>query len=40
MRERAAARVRAALGSAAYDTAYAEGVGLSPEEAAALLEPA
>ncbi|WP_217128532.1 BTAD domain-containing putative transcriptional regulator [Streptomyces sp. AC558_RSS880] len=40
VRERAEARVRAALGGAAYDTAYAEGAGLSPEEAAALLEPA
>lgn len=40
VRERAEARIRAALGDTAYDTAYAEGAGLSPEEAAALLEPA
>ncbi|MFI1416777.1 BTAD domain-containing putative transcriptional regulator [Streptomyces sp. NPDC020731] len=40
VRERAEARARAALGSAAYDTAYAEGDGLPPEEAVALLEPA
>ncbi|MEU7468182.1 BTAD domain-containing putative transcriptional regulator [Streptomyces sp. NPDC044984] len=40
VRERAEARIRAVLGGAAYDTAYAEGAGLSPAEAAALLEPA
>ncbi|MFD7770180.1 BTAD domain-containing putative transcriptional regulator [Streptomyces sp. NPDC059787] len=39
-RARAETRVRAALGDTAYATAYAEGAGLSPEEAAALLEPA
>ncbi|GGW91564.1 hypothetical protein GCM10010297_11740 [Streptomyces malachitofuscus] len=39
VRARAETRVRAVLG-AAYDTAYAEGAGFSPEEAAALLEPA
>ncbi|KES07384.1 regulator [Streptomyces toyocaensis] len=37
MRERAEARIRAALGDAAYETAYAEGAGLPPEEADALL---
>ncbi|MFF9758791.1 BTAD domain-containing putative transcriptional regulator [Streptomyces caelestis] len=39
-RARAEARIRAALGGAAYESAYAEGVGLSPEEADALLGPA
>ncbi len=39
VRERAEERIRAVLGDA-YDAAYAEGGGLSPEEAAALLEPA
>ncbi|MFC8371877.1 BTAD domain-containing putative transcriptional regulator [Streptomyces sp. NPDC057239] len=37
-RERAEARIRAALGDTAYDTAYAEGAGLSPDEVDALLE--
>ncbi|CQR64370.1 BTAD domain-containing putative transcriptional regulator [Streptomyces leeuwenhoekii] len=36
-RERAVARVRQALGDEAYEAAYAEGGGLSPEEAAALV---
>ncbi|MFE2279350.1 BTAD domain-containing putative transcriptional regulator [Streptomyces sp. NPDC059454] len=40
VRERAEARARAALGDMAYGTAYAEGGGLPPEEAVALLEPA
>ncbi|MFI6204793.1 BTAD domain-containing putative transcriptional regulator [Streptomyces sp. NPDC051041] len=35
--ERAVERTRAALGAEAYDAAYAEGGGLSPEEAAALV---
>ncbi|EFL31674.1 predicted protein [Streptomyces viridochromogenes DSM 40736] len=37
MREQAERRARAALGDPAYEAAYAEGGGLSPEEAAALL---
>ncbi|GAA2762062.1 hypothetical protein GCM10010103_11030 [Streptomyces paradoxus] len=37
LRERAERRARAALGDPAYETAYAQGGGLSPEEAAALL---
>ncbi|MFJ5259348.1 BTAD domain-containing putative transcriptional regulator [Streptomyces sp. NPDC088387] len=36
-REHATAAARAALGDAAFEEAYAEGGGLSPEEAAALL---
>ncbi|CAL9581063.1 BTAD domain-containing putative transcriptional regulator [Streptomyces sp. Tu 3180] len=40
VRERAEARARAVLGDAAYETAYAEGAGLPPEEAVALLGPA
>ncbi|MET9152903.1 BTAD domain-containing putative transcriptional regulator [Streptomyces griseoflavus] len=40
VRERAEARARAVLGDTAYETAYAEGAGLSEEEAVALLEPA
>ncbi|GAA0905060.1 AfsR/SARP family transcriptional regulator [Streptomyces thermoalcalitolerans] len=35
--ERAVARVRSALGEEAYEAAYAEGGGLTPQEAAALL---
>ncbi|MFF8937343.1 BTAD domain-containing putative transcriptional regulator [Streptomyces paradoxus] len=37
VRERAKRRARAVLGDPAYETAYAQGGGLSPEEAAALL---
>ncbi|MGC0332375.1 putative ATPase/DNA-binding SARP family transcriptional activator [Streptomyces sp. SAI-170] len=37
VRERAESAARAALGETAYDTAYAEGGGLSPEEATALV---
>ena len=37
VREHAEARTRSALGDTAYETAYAEGAGLSPEEADALL---
>jgi hypothetical protein len=33
----AVARAREALGAEAYEAAYAEGGGLSPEEAAALV---
>lgn len=40
VRRRAEERARTALGDPAYETAYAEGAGLSEEEAAALLEPA
>ncbi|MCF1594144.1 ATP-binding protein, partial [Streptomyces muensis] len=36
-RERATRGLRAVLGDAAYESAYAEGAGLSPEEAAALV---
>ncbi|MFI8202507.1 BTAD domain-containing putative transcriptional regulator [Streptomyces sp. NPDC085937] len=39
VRERAEARARAALGDADYEDAYAEGAGLSEEEADALLDP-
>ncbi|MET8896878.1 BTAD domain-containing putative transcriptional regulator [Streptomyces albogriseolus] len=39
-RARAEARIREALDEAAYEAAYAEGDGLSPEEAVALLDPA
>ncbi|MER7742106.1 BTAD domain-containing putative transcriptional regulator [Streptomyces sp. NPDC096538] len=39
VRERAEARARAALGDAGYEHAYAEGAGLSEEEAGALLDP-
>ncbi|MER6408470.1 BTAD domain-containing putative transcriptional regulator [Streptomyces viridosporus] len=37
VREQAERRIRAALGDAAYESAYAEGTALSQEEAAALL---
>ncbi|MFE2377764.1 BTAD domain-containing putative transcriptional regulator [Streptomyces sp. NPDC059398] len=37
-REKAEAAARAALGDAAYERAYAEGGGLTPEEATALVE--
>ncbi|MEW1602677.1 BTAD domain-containing putative transcriptional regulator [Streptomyces sp. NPDC093808] len=39
-RARAEARIRKVLDEAAFEAAYAEGGGLSPEEAVALLEPA
>ncbi|MEZ3182136.1 winged helix-turn-helix domain-containing protein [Streptomyces pimonensis] len=39
IRARAEARARAALGDTAYESAYAEGAGLLPEEAGALLGP-
>ncbi|MFI9416610.1 BTAD domain-containing putative transcriptional regulator [Streptomyces werraensis] len=39
-RARAEARIRQALDEAVYEAAYAEGDGLSPEEAVALLDPA
>ncbi len=39
-RARAESRIRQALDETAYGAAYAEGDGLSPEEAAALLDPA
>jgi len=35
--QRAVERTRAVLGDAAYEAAYAEGGGLSPREAAALV---
>ncbi|MFD8252052.1 BTAD domain-containing putative transcriptional regulator [Streptomyces werraensis] len=39
-RARAEARIRQALDEAVYEAAYAEGDGLSPEDAVALLDPA
>ncbi|MFF9483966.1 BTAD domain-containing putative transcriptional regulator [Streptomyces sp. NPDC014676] len=39
-RARAEARARSVLGDTAYETAYAEGDGLSPAQTLALLEPA
>lgn len=39
-RVRAEDRIRQALDETAFEAAYAEGGGLSPEEAAALLDPA
>ncbi|MFD7704500.1 BTAD domain-containing putative transcriptional regulator [Streptomyces caelestis] len=39
IRARAEARARAVLGDTAYESAYAEGAGLLPEEAGALLGP-